>query len=91
MNVIKDVIFEGRLLDQIRKAVDFIKIQMKEKTYLGNDGIFITEEEYSEFVRTEIIINAVTHRDYSIRGTDIQIKMFDDRLEVDSPALLQAW
>ncbi len=91
MNVIKDVIFEGRLLDQIRKAVDFIKIQMKEKTYLGSDGIFITEEEYSEFVRTEIIVNAVTYRDYSIRGTDIQVKMFDDRLEVDSPALLQAW
>ena len=91
MNVIKDVIFEGRLLDQIRKAVDFIKIQMKEKTYLGSDGIFITEEEYSDFVRTEIIVNAVTHRDYSIRGTDIQIKMFDDRLEVDSPGILQAW
>ena len=58
---------------------------MKEKTYLGHDGIFVTEEEYSEFVRTEIIVNAVTHRDYGIKGTDIQIKMFDDRLEVDSP------
>lgn len=58
---------------------------MKEKTYLGHDGIFITEEEYSEFVRTEIVVNAVTHRDYSIKGTDIQIKMFDYRLEVDSP------
>ena len=43
------------------------------------------EEEYSEFVRTEIVVNAATHRDYGIKGTDIQIKMFDDRLEVDSP------
>lgn len=85
MNVIKDVIFEGRILDQVEKAVDFIKIQMKEKTYLGHDGIFVTEEEYSEFVRTEIVVNAVAHRDYGIKGTDIQIKMFDDRLEVDSP------
>lgn len=85
MNVIKDVIFEGRILEQVEKAVEFIKIQMKEKTYLGHDGIFVTEEEYSEFVRTEIVVNAVTHRDYAIRGTDIQIKMFDDRLEVDSP------
>ena len=41
--------------------------------------------EYSEFVRTEIVVNAATHRDYGIKGTDIQIKMFDDRLEVDSP------
>ena len=85
MNVIKDVIFEGRILDQVERAVDFIKIQMKERTYLGHDGIFLTEEEYSEFVRTEIVVNAATHRDYGIKGTDIQIKMFDDRLEVDSP------
>jgi ATP-dependent DNA helicase RecG len=85
MNVVKDVIFEGRILDQVEKAVEYIKIQMKEKTYLGHDGIFVTEEEYSEFVRTEIVVNAVTHRDYGIKGTDIQIKMFDDRLEVDSP------
>lgn len=85
MNVVKDVIFEGRILDQVEKAVDFIKIQMKEKTYLGHDGIFVTEEEYSEFVRTEIVVNAAAHRDYGIKGTDIQIKMFDDRLEVDSP------
>lgn len=84
MNVIKDVIFEGRILEQVEKAVDFIKIQMKEKTYLGHDGKFITEEEYSEFVRTEIVVNVVTHRDYGIKGTDVQIKMFDDRLEVDS-------
>lgn len=85
MNVVKDVIFEGRILDQVEKAVDFIKIQMKEKTYLGHDGIFVSEDEYSEFVRTEIVVNAATHRDYGIKGTDIQIKMFDDRLEVDSP------
>jgi len=85
MNVIKDQVFEGRLLDQVRNAVDYIKTQMKEKTYLGHDGVFVTEEEYSEFVRTEIVVNAVTHRDYGIKGTDIQIKMFDDRLEVDSP------
>ena len=85
MNVVKDVIFEGRILEQVEKAVDYIKIQMKEKTYLGHGGIFVTEEEYSEFVRTEIVVNATTHRDYGIRGTDIQIKMFDDRLEVDSP------
>lgn len=85
MNVVKDVIFEGRILEQVERAVDFIKIQMKEKTYLGANGIFVTEEEYSEFVRTEIVVNAATHRDYAIKGTDIQIKMFDDRLEVDSP------
>ena len=74
-------------MDQVEKAVDFIKIQMKEKTCPGHDGIFVTKEEYQEFVRTEIVVNAVAHRDYGIKGTDIQIKMFDDRLEVDSPGI----
>ena len=74
-------------MDQVEKAVDFIKIQMKEKTCPGHDGIFVTGEEYQEFVRTEIVVNAVAHRDYGIKVTDIQIKMFDDRLEVDSPGI----
>lgn len=48
----------------------------------------MTEEEYPEFVRQEIIVNAVTHRAYSIAGTDIQIKMFDNRIVVESPGKL---
>lgn len=59
-------------------SITDLDIQIKEKTYLGKDGLFVTEEEYPKFVRQEIIVNAVTHRTYSISGTDIQIKMFDD-------------
>ena len=44
--------------------------------------------EYPEFCWTELIVNAVAHRDYSIKGTDIQIKMFDDHLTVESPGIL---
>lgn len=88
MNVVKDVVFEGRILQQVQDAIAYIKTQIKEKTYLGPDGLFKTEEEYPEFVRTEIVVNAVTHRDYSIRGTDIQIKMFDNHLVVESPGKL---
>lgn len=69
-------------------AISYLDTQIKEKTYLGEDGIFVTEEEYPKFVRQELIVNAVTHRDYSIRGTDIQIKMFDDRIVVESPGKL---
>ena len=62
--------------------------QVKEKTYLGPDGTFVTDEEYPKFVRQELIVNAVTHRAYSITGTDIQIKMFDDHIVVESPGKL---
>lgn len=88
MNVIKDVIFEGNILKIVNNSVAYLDTQIKEKTYLGSDGTFITEEEYPKFVIQEIIVNAITHRDYSIKGTDIQIKMFDDKIVAESPGRL---
>lgn len=88
MNVVKDVIFEGTLLKMTREAIAYLDTQVKEKTYLGPDGTFVTDEEYPKFVRQELIVNAVTHRAYSIMGTDIQIKMFDDHIVVESPGKL---
>ena len=85
MNVIKDVIFEGTILKMITECIEYLDTQIKEKTYLGSDGLFVTEEEYPKFVRQEIIVNAVTHRSYSITGTDIQVKIFDNRIIVESP------
>jgi len=88
MNVIKDVSFEGTILETVEKSIAFVTTQVKEHTYLGKGGLFVTDSQYPEFVRQEIIVNAVAHRDYSIKGTDIQIKMFDDRLVVESPGTL---
>ena len=88
MNVIKDVIFKGTILKMIKDSIAYLNTQIKEKTYLGANGTFITEEEYPKFVRQEIIVNAVTHRAYSITGTDIQVKMFDNRIVVESPGKL---
>ena len=85
MNVIKDVTFEGRILDQIKNTNDYLETQVKEHTYLGEKGIFVTDREYSSFVLQEMTVNSVCHRDYSIKGTEIQIKMFDDRLVFETP------
>lgn len=85
MNVIKDVTFEGRIIDQIRKTIDYLESQVKEHTYLGEKGIFVTDREYSPFVLQEMTVNSICHRDYSIKGTEIQIKMFDDRLVFETP------
>ena len=68
--------------------IAYLDTQVKEKTYLGPDGTFVTDEEYPKFVRQELIVNAVTHRAYGITGTDIQIKMFDDHIVVESPGKL---
>lgn len=87
MNVIKDEIFEGRLLDQLNAAIAFVRTQIKERSFLGRDGLFVTIPEYPEFCWKELIVNAVTHRDYSISGPGIQIKMFDDKFVVESPGI----
>lgn len=85
MNVIKDVTFEGRIIDQIRKTIDYLESQVKDHTYLGEKGVFVTDREYSPFVLQEMTVNSICHRDYSIKGTEIQIKMFDDRLVFETP------
>lgn len=85
MNVIKDVTFEGRIIDQIRKTIDYLESQVKEHTYLGEKGVFVTDREYSPFVLQEMTVNSICHRDYSIKGTEIQIKMFNDRLVFETP------
>ena len=41
--------------------------------------------QYSEKALFEALVNAVVHRDYSIRGSRIRLAMFNDRLEICSP------
>ncbi len=36
----------------------------------------------------EAVVNAVTHRDYAYEGTDIEVSLYSDRLEVISPGRL---
>ena len=41
--------------------------------------------EYPEFAYREALLNAVGHRDYSLEGSFVQVRLFADRLEVQSP------
>ena len=88
MNVVKDVSFEGRILEMTQKAIAFVDTQIKEYTYLGEDALFVTIPQYPPFCWTELIVNAVVHRDYSILGTDIMVKIFDHHYVVESPGIL---
>ena len=46
--------------------------------------------EYPDETLHEIITDAVLHRDYSI-ATDIQIRIFDNRVEIESPGKLPGY
>ena len=56
--------------------------------FLGQAGKFVTRRDYPKFVVQEMVVNACCHRAYNIRGTEIQIKMFDDRIVFESPGRL---
>ena len=88
MNVIKDVTFEGTILDQVKATIAYLETQVEEHTFLGQHGQFVTHRDYSKFVIQEMVVNACCHRAYNIKGTEIQIKMFDNRLVFESPGRL---
>ncbi|MCI0694399.1 hypothetical protein L0337_20620 [candidate division KSB1 bacterium] len=43
------------------------------------------EPEYPRFAMRESIVNAVAHRDYTMRGSRIQVRLFPDRIEIHTP------
>ncbi len=47
--------------------------------------------EYPRFAVREALVNAVAHRDYRIQGRRIEIRMYDDRLEIISPGGLPGY
>jgi ATP-dependent DNA helicase RecG len=58
------------------------------ETRFSTDGLFKTQVIYPEQACREALINAITHRDYSIEGRGIEIRIFMDRLEILSPGKL---
>lgn len=45
----------------------------------------IEQPAYPARAILEGVVNAIAHRDYFLDGTQIQIDMFRDRLEISSP------
>lgn len=86
LNVEKRLRVEGPIATLIERAYDTIKPFIRERQQLQN-LLFTERLEYPTYVWQEAIVNAVTHRDYSIQGTQIEIWMFDDRMEIRSPGL----
>jgi predicted HTH transcriptional regulator len=84
-NLVKDEFFSGPIPRVFHRLRDFVKAQLREFSFRGSDGLFVTEPEYPEEVWEEAIINALAHRSYSFRNVGIHIRMFDDRFEVVSP------
>lgn len=77
----------GSLSEQIRAAEAFLTSNMRKGARIAD---FKREEkpEYPLSAVREVMVNAVAHRDYQVRGEEIRVLMFNDRIEVYSPGRL---
>jgi len=78
--------FEGPITEMVDEAETYIMSAMRKSSLI--EGMFRRDiTEYPRESLRESIANAVAHRDYSpyVRGSYTQIRMFADRLEVQSP------
>lgn len=76
---------EGDAYNLIYNAVSVTKEIIEGIKKLGEDGL--ESVEYPEDALHEVITNAVLHRDYSIVA-DVQIRIFDNRIEIENPGRL---
>ncbi len=72
----------GPLNRQIATAVSFAIRNMRTGALKAPGRIDLPQ--YSDRALFEAIVSAVTHRDYSIRGSAIRLAMFEDRIEINS-------
>lgn len=82
-----DNIVSGNVIRILENAWDILRPYLA-RTRLVESGIFSESLVYPEDACREALVNAVAHRDYSIEGKGVEILVFDDRLEVNSPGQL---
>jgi ATP-dependent DNA helicase RecG len=78
--------FEGAIPEMVEAAVNHILASIRKSSLI--EGLYRRDiPEYPEEAVREAVLNAVAHRDYSqfVRGSYVQIRLFADRLEIQSP------
>jgi len=84
-NVIKDISLEGTVPQLIQETAQVIDAQIREFARLGKDQKFYSIPEYPKQAWYEALVNACVHRSYTLKNMNIFVKMFDDRLVIESP------
>jgi len=84
-NAVKDITVEGSVPRLVVKTEEVIESQLRDFSRMGKDGKFYTAPEYPKAAWYEAVVNACVHRSYGLRNMNVFIKMFDDRLVIESP------
>lgn len=76
--------FHGNIIADINYMIEFVEQRMNH-SMIKLDNTRKNIDAYPKRALFEGVINAVVHRDYFLDGTQIQMDMFKDRLEISSP------
>lgn len=87
-NIVADRRIEGPLTHQIEEAQAAIREWLPQAIRLGESGRFSSTTIIPEAAWLEAVVNAITHRSYSLGGDHIRVSLFRDRIEVESPGRL---
>jgi ATP-dependent DNA helicase RecG len=77
--------------DTLPEAVRRAEIWLSENMRRGSRMVGLERQDWAQFPHgavREALVNAVAHRDYTIRGEGIRIALFADRMECYSPGRL---
>jgi ATP-dependent DNA helicase RecG len=77
---------KGRLDEQVRRAVGWVRGLGRFETYRGliREDVPLVPQK----ALREAVVNAVVHRDYAITGSKVLLEVFSDRIDVTSPGTL---
>ncbi|MCD7884914.1 MAG: putative DNA binding domain-containing protein [Lachnospiraceae bacterium] len=76
--------FQGNLISVINYMMEFVTQRMNH-SMIKMEDTRKNIDAYPKRALFEGVVNAVAHRDYFLDGTQIQMDMFRDRLEISSP------
>jgi len=83
VDVLDRIDIESNIITQVEESIKFIR----RNTRTGYKIKDIQREEIPEYpieALREAIINAVMHRDYFEKGANVQVDIFDDRIEISN-------
>jgi ATP-dependent DNA helicase RecG len=86
-NVTKDEMVSDNIMGLLSRGWDLVRPHLT-RTRLANQGRFEEQIQYPEDACREALINAIAHRDYAIEGRNIEVFVFDDRMEIRTPGAL---
>jgi predicted HTH transcriptional regulator len=76
--------FQSNAISLLNDALKFVRHNSSVKWKKTGVGRIEMPDYPSEAVH-ESLVNALVHRDYMIRGSEIHVDMYDDRIEIVSP------